>query len=547
LIVAVLLVNHKNGKLALKCEYTQKGKAKAVPGNKWNQSVKAWEYPMERTIVDQLLEEFGTNLRVSKEVRSYVTRAEQHKVKRVELKNMEDTELSVPFAYKLRNYQRVGANFLHKTKRAILADDMGTGKTLQAITACEETGSDRILVVCPASLKWNWFDEIAKWTDSKATLVAGTKAKRVKTIEEFTGKYLIINYEALRLHPELADMEWGAIVFDEAHKLKNRKAKQTKAAKKLKSDYMFLLTGTPMLNRADELWSLLNSLYPKEYSSYWRFVDRYCQVYHNGFGKEIVSGTKKQQELLRQEIAPLMIRRTKKDVLVELPDKVQVRHVVELSGEQKKIYKQMEKDAFVKLSESDVVAAPVVVAQLTRLRQIAVSPELLSHDITQSAKFDELMDIIQENKGEHKIAVFSQFRQGIELFGKRLDEAGIDWVSVTGTVSEEDRRENTRKFQEDPNTRIMLATIEAAGLGLTWTSADIAVFLDRHWTPAINQQAEDRLHRMGQKNAVTIINLVAKDTVEERIENMLAKKTRDFDSIINNQLTPEDIRQIFKN
>lgn len=545
--MAVLLVNHKNDKLALKCDYIQKEKAKAVPGNKWNQSVKAWEYPMERGIVEQLLEEFGSNLRVSTEVMSYVDKAEQHKVKRVELKNMKDTELSVPFAHKLRNYQRVGANFLHKAKRAILADDMGTGKTLQSITACEETGVDRILVVCPASLKWNWFDEISKWTDSKAVIVGGTKSKRVKTIQEFTGKYLIINYEALRLHPELADMQWGAIVFDEAHKLKNRKAKQTKAAKKLKSEYVFLLTGTPMLNRADELWSLLNCLYPKEYSSYWRFVERYCQTYNDGFGKKVISGTKKQQELLRQELAPIMIRRTKKDVLAELPDKTYVRHVVELTGEQKKLYKAMEKDAFVKLSDNEVVAAPVVIAQITRLRQITVSPELLSHDVTQSAKFDELMDIIQENKSEHKIAVFSQFRQAIELFGKRLDETGIKWVSVTGAVSQDDRRAATKSFQEDPDTRIMLATIEAAGLGLTWTSADIAVFLDRHWTPAINQQAEDRLYRMGQKNPVTIINMVAKDSIEERIENMLAKKSRDFDSIINNQLTPEDIRQIFKN
>ena len=543
--MAVLLVNHKNDKLALKCDYIQKEKAKAVPGNKWNKSVKAWEYPMERGIVEQLLEEFGSNLRVSAEVTSYVARAEQHRVKRVELKNMEDTALSVPFAHKLRNYQRVGANFLHKAKRAILADDMGTGKTLQSITACEETGVDRVLVVCPSSLKWNWFDEIGKWTDSKAVIVGGTKPKRVKIIKEFTGKYLIINYEALRLHPELADMQWGAIVFDEAHKLKNRKAQQTKAAKKLKSEYVFLLTGTPMLNKADELWSLLNSLYPKEYSSYWRFVERYCQTYNDGFGKKIISGTKKQQELLRQELAPIMIRRTKKDVLAELPDKTYVRHVVELTGEQKKLYKAMEKDAFAKLSDNEVVAAPVVIAQITRLRQIAVSPELLSHDVTHSAKFDELMDIIQENKGEHKIAVFSQFRQAIELFGKRLDDAGIKWVSVTGAVSQDDRRTATKYFQEDPETRIMLATIEAAGLGLTWTSADIAVFLDRHWTPAINQQAEDRLHRMGQKNPVTIINMVAKDSIEERIENMLAKKSRDFDSIINNQLSPEDIKQLF--
>jgi len=542
--MAVLLVN--DNKLALKCEFKQKEKAKSISGCKWNAKMKVWEYPMERGMVDQLMSEFGKSLNVSPEVRNYVTKAESNHLKRVELKNLEDIDITVPFADKLRNYQRVGANFLHKTKRAILADDMGTGKTLQAITACEETGVEQILVVCPNSLKWNWSDEIAMWTDSKFSIVSGTKAKRDKIINEFTGKYLIMNYEALRLHPELQEKNWGAIVFDEAHKLKNRKAKQTQCAKKLKSEYVFLLTGTPMLNRADELWSLLNNLYPKKFSSYWRFVEKYCQIYYNGFGKDILAGTKEQQDKLRQDIAPVMIRRNKKEVLKELPDKVHQRQLVELSGNQRTLYNQMEKDALVQLSEEDVVAAPVAIAQITRLRQIAISPQLLSHDITQSAKFDVLMDIIKENKGGHKIAVFSQFRKGIELFAKRLDEEGIKWVAITGTVSQENRREATRSFQEDDDTRIMLATIEAAGLGLTWTSSDIAIFIDRHWTPAINQQAEDRLHRMGQKNSVSIINLVAKDTIEERIELMLEQKSKTFDEIINNQITPAMMRELFK-
>lgn len=544
--MAVLMVNHKKGTLALKCERSQSRKAKSITGSRWSQASKAWEYNPDRRVVERLMQLFGSNLTISVEVGTLLDETEQHNLQRIELKNLEDAgNFTVPFARQLRNYQRVGANFLIKTKKSILADDMGTGKTLQTITACEELGAERVIVVCPNSLKWNWVDEIKKWTDSAVTYVGGKKEDRVEAIENFEGKYLVINYEAIRLHPELAKMKWDVAVYDEAHKLKNRNTKQTKSAKKIKADNTFLLTGTPMLNRADELWSLLNMLNPKKYSSYWRFVECYCQTYHNGFGKEILSGNPTQQKELRRELSPIMIRRTKDEVLPELPEKIRTRKLVELGDEQKRVYETMEKEAIVEFSGGNIVVAPVVIAQITRLRQIAVSPQLLDHGTQKSAKFDTLMDIIEELKDEHKVVVFSQFRQAIEKFSERLDDAGIGWVSVTGTVSQDDRREATRKIQEDDETRVMLATIEASAHGFTWTSADTAVFLDRHWTPAINKQAEDRIHRIGQNNSVNIINLVAKDTVEERMEKLLERKETDVNNIIEGGLTAEDMKELF--
>src|SRR5690606_39219505 len=146
------------------------------------------------------------NLRVAPDVKEHIKRIERNRVQMLELKELEDVELNVPFADKLRNYQRVGANFLSTTGKCILADDMGTGKTLQAITACEELGAERVLVICPNSLKWNWYEEIGKWTDSKAVVVDGARAKREKVIQEFQGMYLIINYESMRLHEELQKM-----------------------------------------------------------------------------------------------------------------------------------------------------------------------------------------------------------------------------------------------------------------------------------------------------------------------------------------------------
>lgn len=540
--MAVLLM--WEGKLALRCTYEERNLAKQVPGWKWNGQMKVWEYQVEKETVDQLVSIFP-NLKVAPDVRDYITRIERNRVQMLELKELEDVELNVPFADKLRDYQRVGANFLNTTGKCILADDMGTGKTLQAITACEDTGAERVLVICPNSLKWNWHDEVNKWTDSKAVVVDGAKAKRVKAIEEFDGKYLIINYEAMRLHEELQKGKWDVLILDEAHKIKNRKAQQTKAINKIKADRVFLLTGTPMLNRPDELWSLLNRLYPDKFRSYWRFVERYCTITDNGWGKDIGMGTPEQQEELKRLLAPIMLRRTKKEVLTELPDKIHQRFLVELTGKQAKIYKSMERDAIATLTNGEVIAAPVVIAQITRLRQIAVSTQLLSEEVAESAKFEALMELIQDNIAGHKIVVFSQFRRAIELFSKQLDEAGIKWVAVTGAIKQEDRHQATKDFQEDKDTRIMLATIEAAAHGLTWTSADIAVFLDRHWTPAINTQAEDRLHRMGQKNSVTIINMVARGTVEEYIENLLEKKGESFDAIVNGQVTAQELRQIF--
>ncbi len=527
-------------KMALKCDYEQRHLAKTA-GGKWNPDTKTWDFPDNTSVVKQLEQSFP-DLRLSGAITLMMAAEAERALRLSNLKDYADAELSVDYADKLRDYQRVGVQFLTEAKQALLADEMGTGKTLQSITACEEVGAQHVLVVCPASLKWNWHDEVTKWTGKEAQVVAGPKKKREEQISEYDRGYLIINYESLKLHPEILKRTWDVLICDEAHKIKNRKTQQTKVVKKVKADRVFLLTGTPILNRAEELYSLLQRLYPKKYTSYWRFVEQFCQQRHNGFGVEVLPGTEDQLKELRNELQPIMLRRTKKEVMSELPDKVYVRHVIELEGKQRKIYDQMYKEAMA-IIDDEVVAAPVVIAQITRLRQIAISPQLLNDDTDISAKVDALIELLEDNLEGHKIVVFSQFRTAIELVGRKLSAKGYKWVSVTGGVKESQRHENTRAFQEDPETRIMLATIEAAGLGLTWTSADIAIFLDRHWTPGINRQAEDRLHRMGQKNSVTIINMVAKDTVEEYIEDLLDSKQEIADAVVEKEELIRAFRQ----
>jgi SNF2 family DNA or RNA helicase len=546
--MSVLDINEKK-KLSLTCTYREKEKAKMVAGYKWDGDNKVWTYPLNYQTISELKEQFP-RLSLSDDVKRYIANVEKARRAFIALKQQKKVKLNIPWYNTLRDYQTVGAYFLMKGKKIIMGDDMGTGKTLQTLTAIEALDLTRVIIVVPNSLKYNWEEEINKWTDSKCLVMDGGRKTRESIIEQYKNdksiRYLITNYASVRNYEGLQKIKWQAEVYDEAHKLKNRKSQQTKKAKKIKAEYTFLLTGTPILNRAEELWSLLNKLYPKKFSSYWRFVENYCEMRDNGFGIDILEGDEHQKEQLRQLIAPVMIRRTKKEVMPELPEKIHRDLPVKLEGKQAKIYKEMEQNMFTELENGEIVAAPVVIAQLMRLRQIAISPELIGEEGAKSAKFKALLELVEDNIEDQKIVVFSQFKQAIKLFGKILTDKGIDWLEVSGDVKGKARQQATNEFQNNPDKRIMLATIEAASLGLTWTAANIGVFLDRHWTPAINRQAEDRLHRMGQKGDVTIVNMIAKGTVEERIQLMLADKAQTFDDIINDsiKITPQMVYKI---
>lgn len=532
-MASILLIE---GKISLRCTYEERFLAKAVSGARWNPDMKVWQYPSDEGTIRQLMATFP-EAKVSGDIRAHLARKAE-----VRAKLMESKEVLWHTDAPLRDYQKAGVNFLIHAKRAIMGDDPGLGKTLQAIMACEAEQTGRALIICPNTIKWIWYNEIKKWTGKEAIVIGGSREKREKALEAYEGGYLIINYESARLHPILQEIEWDVMICDEAHRLKNRKAIQTQFIKRINAQHAYMVTGTPIMNRTEELWSLLNILYPKVFTSFWRFVDQYCQKNTTYFGTDILPGTEEQVEHLRALLQPIMIRRRKDEVLTELPAKVYQRLPVELEGRQKAMYQQMERDSLAILSQG-AIAAPVVIAQITRLRQIAVGTQLLDPEIESSAKFKALDEILDIHLQDHKIVVFSQFRKAIELLQDRLTAKGLKWVAVTGTVNQEDRIEATQRFQTDPTCRIMLSTIQAGGLGLTWTAADIVIFLDRHWTPAVNTQAEDRLHRIGQRNSVTVINMVAKGSVEEWIEDVLAGKQENFDKIIESSDFLQKIRE----
>jgi SNF2 family DNA or RNA helicase len=345
------------------------------------------------------------------------------------------------------------------------------------------------------------------------------------------------------------------VVLDEGQLIKNRKTPRTIKIKEL--NYIpvrLILTGTPTLNdmtkSSSELWSLLNFLYPEQFNSYWRFVDQHC-VYHEG---EVVA--LRNPDSFKAMLSPIMLRRLKEDVLTDLPPKTYMKQYIELYPAEKKVLKQLANSMEATLSNGDSVVAPLVVAQILRMKQCCVSSRLLSKNLNEgdaefkSAKLDAMLEIIQENMAGHKIVVFSQFYQAIRLASDVLYKAGIVHTELTGKMSDKQASESLERFKNDKRIRVKLATIKAAGVGVDGLQvADVVIFLDQDWTPGINTQAEDRLHRNGQKGNVTVIKLIAEKSVEVYIEKLLEKKAAVFEDWIDGsaKLSASEIRKFLKN
>jgi SNF2 family DNA or RNA helicase len=544
MISAILFDN----KIVVSCPIEEKETIKCIPGCTWNDKVKAWSFPLNYKVYTTLVKQIP-NIKISDDIIKWISHYKRLCNDMLAIKNITDITLPInkELNDKLFSYQRVGSNYMQKYKRIINADDMGLGKTLQSICAIEIVNPKYILIICPNSLKFTWEKEIAKWTNRKSLVIHGNdrniKAKLINSYEE---GYFIINYESFRLFPQLANFNWDITIMDEAHRLKNRKALHVVACKKVKSEYLWLLTGTPIENRPSELWSLLNCLYPKTFSSYWLFVEQYCYI------KEITitdaSGNERKAMIpdfsicpkeLHELINPIMIRRLKTEVLKDLPEKLYQNIIIELAPEERRVYKEIIKDMISMVNEDTIIATPTVLSQYTRLKQICISKELLGENRINihSAKLDALVELIDSSVETHKIVVFTTLLEALKLVKDRLyRDIGIVALEISGEVKTVDRQRNLELFHNDPNSRVMLVTIQTGGVGLDLTPADICINLDKHPNPMKNIQGEDRLYRIGQKKNVTIYNIIAKDTIEEYMENMLLKKETQFIHVIDGEL-----------
>lgn len=410
---------------------------------------------------------------------------------------------------------------------ACLADDMGLGKTVQTIAfLLYRAAEGASLVVAPASVVPNWKNELQRFAPTLNVHVLNG-ADDCKALIDGAGEYdVILSTYGLLVNEEetLVGKQWNVVCLDEAHTIKNRDTKTSRVAMQLQASARLILTGTPIQNHLSELWNLFRFITPGLLGSYEQFRLKFIVP--------IEEGDKEKQRQLKRIVQPFMLRRTKSEVVEELPEKMEITLPVELSEEEMAVYEVIRRRAKAMLEESNAVSMSTL-AEITRLRQAACSIALTdSRWKGETTKIQMLLDLIAEIKeGNNRVLVFSQFTSFLELVRKRLDEQGEPYFYLDGSVTMKQREELVRKFQQG-ECPIFLISLKAGGLGLNLTGANYVIHLDPWWNPAIEQQATDRAYRIGQQNRVTVYHLIAQHTIEEKILRLHRTKRDLADSLL---------------
>lgn len=462
----------------------------------------------------------------------------------------------------LREYQKQGVGWLEQLRimhlNGVLADDMGLGKTLQAIISLtqykKEHPDSLSIVICPTSLVYNWKEEFTKFNPKlKALPIDGTPQQRKKLINGLK-KYdiAITSYSLLQKDiEEYKKFEFGYAILDEAQHIKNRATRNAKSVKMLKCAHRLILTGTPIENSLDELWSLFDFLMPGLLSSYDRFVEKYIRSSNQGGQNRL--------ENLRRKLSPFILRRMKKDVLAELPPVSEIVYHCHLSDEQKELYSSYAKSAREELSQLvkkegfDKVQIHVL-ATLTRLKQICCHPAIFAKEKPEngdSSKYDMLVELLQTLiEGGHKTVIFSQYTKMLQIMRKDLQNQGIRFEYLDGATK--NRMSIVKKFNEDHNIPVFLVSLKAGGSGLNLVGADTVIHYDMWWNPAVESQATDRVHRIGQTQSVSSYKLVTMGTIEEKILELqerkkgLVKKVINTDEEAISKLTWEEVLELLQ-
>lgn len=433
-------------------------------------------------------------------------------------------------------FQREAVEKLWKLKSVLIGDDMGLGKTHEAIAIDLARRAEfpnykmKTLIVCPLAMVSTWTRAWFQWTTDLNILPINNKDRShfIDELSQDNYDVFIMHWPALRLMPELSDVKWFHVIADEAHALQNRNSKQTKSLKALPAGYKSALTGTPAFDKPDDLWSILNWLYPRYWSSYWQYYNDHI-MYDNFNGYKTIIGVNN-PEKLQMEMEPFYIRRRKTDVLTDLPEKYYTEIRVDLHPQQMRAYKSMKENmlAWIGEHEHEAVVAPVIIAQLTRLQQFACAYGEWNEEkgkmflAEPSSKLDAVMEVIDSANGA-QIVVFSQYAQVIKLLATRLEKKGITVGKFIGETPADERARIISGFQEG-KIQVFAGTISAGGVGITLTAASTVIFTDRSWSNALNLQAEDRLHRIGQKSAVQVIDIIANDTIDRARIKVIQQK-----------------------
>ncbi len=473
-------------------------------------------------------------------------------IQRMKEVGQEEFDPPVDLQASLRPYQLEGFRWLCALREngfgGLLADEMGLGKTLQIITFLGAwKDRKRALIVCPASLVYNWHNEIQRFLPSMhSTMIQGTAVERKHLIKESDETdILITSYDLLKRDAKYYEnLSFSCQVIDEAQYIKNPGTKAAKAVKSIHSSFRVALTGTPIENRLSELWSIFDYLLPGFLHEYEYFKAYYeMPISHDDDYTE--------RELTRM-ISPFVLRRLKKDVLKDLPDKLEEVYYAPLEGEQKELYDATTQRIKLALSQQTDQEFRqnklMILSELTKLRQICCNPSLYFDNYEGNSTKEELCvdTIIRAVESGHKVLLFSQFTSMLDILKKRLTKEKISFYLLTGSTPKPVRAQMVEDFQNN-DVKVFCISLKAGGTGLNLTAADIVIHYDPWWNTAVENQASDRAHRIGQKNVVTVYKLIMKDTIEERILKLqqeksgLADRILSDDNISSAKLTREDL------
>ena len=450
----------------------------------------------------------------------------------------------VAYEYKTKpySYQEEGFEYGMSHDKWLLADEQGLGKTKQvidiAVAKKAECGYQHCLIICCVNgLKWNWKKEVAthSYEDSRVLgeitrkngkVVVGSNADKLADLNNIDDMpyFIITNIETMR-NEEIADViaklctdgKIGMVAVDEFHRCKNQASQQSKGLLKAKPDYRVAMTGTPIMNKPLDLYVTLKWL-GYEGHSFYSFKNHYCEM--GGFGGHEIIGYKHLDELINR-LHDIMLRRRKDEVL-DLPEKIYINEYVEMTDGQRRIYNEVMEDIIEDIDRIKL-STPNPLSVIIRLRQATGFSGILSTNIQESAKLDRMEELIEDAVDNgRKVVVFSNWTQITDVALKRLQK--YHPVEFSGNVSESDRKEAERRFQNDDDCKVLVGTIKALGAGFTLTAGTVVIFLDEPWTDADKEQAIDRCHRIGTKDNVTIYTLLTKDTVDERVNDIVMGK-----------------------
>lgn len=490
-----------------------------------------------------------------------ITRSKDFRALIRNMKLFSDNEFDAPVSIQnlLKQYQKAGFRWLKTLYKngfgGILADEMGLGKTIQTIafllSEYEEGEKRGSIIVCPASLVYNWKNEFERFAPSLTTfVVAGKQEERAEILSDLPDNAIIItSYDLLRRDIDIyRERRFAFQIIDEAQYIKNSNTLSSKTVKQINAGFRLALTGTPIENRLSELWSIFDYLMPGFLHSYKQFKEEYEIPIVQMKDKNTLSR-------LQRIIHPFVLRRLKSEVLKDLPDKIEESVMTQLLPEQKELYvanwKRIKENIGKKTKAQIKKEGLQILAELMKLRELCCDPRLLYDNYGGgSAKLELCLEMIQKGiAGGHKILVFSQFTSMLEMLENKLKEENIDFYSLIGQTPKEKRTQLVSDFNNG-DVPVFCISLKAGGTGLNLTSADIVIHFDPWWNVAVQNQATDRAHRIGQKKIVTVYKLIAKGTIEENIMNLQEKKKELAGELLsgaeftNEALTKEDLLEL---